>query len=168
MFRSRVSEAIRSIAPSGSKEENTYEITIDEHNHKSLKVSGKTNIYEKIQEDLESTKIENILAAAEMGDESALNKVIGSYEDTTEMPKTLAEAQTMLIKLEKEFAKLPTEIKAEFNNSPEEYIAKYGSKEFEDKIGLTELKEKKAETLKNEKEKIKLEKENITKEKINE
>lgn len=135
-FRSRTTGHERSITEAGTAYETTYEIELDENNHKTLKPTGKKHTYAEIQSYLEETKIENILAKALLGDTEALNRVEGKYMDTTEMPTTLAEAQNMVIKLRSEFNTLPLDIRRAFNYSPEEYIAAYGSESWAKTLGF--------------------------------
>lgn len=122
--------------PTGSKFHKTYEITVDELGHKTLKENGSTNTYAKIQEHLEETLIENILQRAALGDEEALNRVQSQYLDTTDMPKTLAEAQNKILSIKNEFEKLPVEIRREFDFSPEKYIQEYGTKSWMKTLGF--------------------------------
>lgn len=113
--------------PSGSKFHTNYEVAIDDNGHKTLAESGSTNTYAIIQEHLEETLIENILRRAELGDDEALNRINGQYLDTTDMPKTLAEAQNKIISIKNEFEKLPIDLRREFDFSPEKYIQEYGT-----------------------------------------
>ena len=122
-------------APTGNEFDKTYQIKIDKLGHKSLACTGKTNRYEKIQEFKDECLIENILIRATT-DPSVLNARIGSYFDASEMPKTLAEFQQLYIDTINEFNQLPLETRKLFNNSPEQYVAEYGSKEFGEKLGL--------------------------------
>lgn len=122
--------------PSGSKFHTNYDVTIDENGHKTLAESGSTNTYAIIQEHLEETLIENILRRAELGDEEALNRVNGQYLDTTDMPKTLAEAQNKIISIKNEFEKLPIELRREFDFSPEKYIQEYGTEPWMKTMGF--------------------------------
>lgn len=131
-FRARPIEA----APSGEKEEKTFEMHIDQNGHKSIKESGKTNIYEKIQAAYEETKIENIINRAMGGDASDLNAHIGQYLDITNAPQTLAEAQQSIQAIKNTFDKLPLEIKAKYDMSVEKYIADFGSKNWMDAMGI--------------------------------
>lgn len=130
-------------APTGSKFNITRQIVIDEKGHKTLEKTGQTNRYEKIQAQLESTKIENILQRAIMGDTSALDRVRGQYLDTTEYPTNLIDAQNAMIKITNDFWGLPKEMRAKFDNSPDRYIREFGSKEWMNKIGLDKEIEKK-------------------------
>lgn len=135
----------------GTKYDKTYTMILDKNGIKHLKCTGETNRYAKIQSHLEECLVENILAKATM-DPSVLNKKQGLYFDSTSMPKTLAEAQNAILALNQEFEKLPAEIKQKFNNSPEQYVAEYGSKQWGDKLGL--IKEKIEESNEEKKEEV--------------
>lgn len=91
---------------------------------------GEKNIYEMIQADLEGTKIENILHAMAMGDLSALQQREAVYYDATTMPKTLMEAQNMIVKAKEDFEAMPMEVKNLFSNNPDKYLAEMGTEEF--------------------------------------
>lgn len=134
-------------APTGEKFEDTYEMDIDENGHKTLKLSEtKENVYEKIQESLEETKIENIIRRALGGDPTALAATQGEYFDATDAPTSLAEAQKMIIAATQEFFQLPLDIREKFEHSPEQYIHEYGTQGWANKIGLkTEAETKQKE-----------------------
>lgn len=127
----------------GTEFDKTYTVEIDKHGHKELKETGKTNRYEKIQSFKDETDIANILVKATV-DPTILNQRNGQYGDFTKAPKTLAEAQNIILKIKDEFFNLPVETRKEFNNSPEQYIAAYGSEEWQKALGLVkeEIKEK--------------------------
>lgn len=114
----------------GEKEQAEYEMDIDIHGHKFLEKSGYTNIYERIQESLEETKIENIIRRALGGDETALATMHGVYTDITDAPKTLAEMQQLVIKATMDFQKLPVEVREKFNHDPAQFVAEYGTDEW--------------------------------------
>lgn len=95
---------------------------------------GKKNIYEMIQADLESTKIENILHALAMGDLQALQQREAMYFDATTMPKNLMEVENLVCKAKQEFESFPLEVKELFNHSADQYVAEMGTKEFFDKM----------------------------------
>lgn len=124
----------RVFTPAGTKYLNTYQEEIDKKGHLHLVKVGQTNVYDKIQADLESTKIENILHQVAMGDLSVLNQRETLYVDATNMPKNLMEAQNIVIKAKAEFEEFPKEVREIFHNSPEEYVSEMGSKEFLDKM----------------------------------
>ena len=87
--------------------------------------------------------IENILQRAQLGDEEALNRVNAQYLDTTDMPKTLAEAQNKIISIKNEFEKLPVDMRRQFDFSPEKYIQEYGTEPWMKTMGF--IKETPAE-----------------------
>ena len=78
---------------------------------------GQRCVYDEIQVDLESTKIENILHAVALGDLNALKQREAFYVDATTMPKNLMEAQNIVVRAKEEF-----------------YVSEMGTKEFLDKL----------------------------------
>lgn len=119
--------------PAGSQYINTYQEVI-KGGRKTLEKTGQHNVYEEIQLDAESCKIENILHAVAMGDLNALHQRDASYVDATTMPKTLMEAENLTIKMKDEFYKMPIEVRRLFDNSPDAYVAEMGTQEFMDKM----------------------------------
>lgn len=113
---------------------NEYQEEISKDGHKELVKIGEKDIYEMIQIDLESTKIENILHAVAMGDLQALQQKEALYVDATTMPKNLMEAQNIVVKAKSEFEKLPLEVRKEFDYSAEKYVSEMGTKEFLEKL----------------------------------
>ena len=134
-FASILTKRPRFTTDPGSREANDYEIQIDKKGHKVLKQVGTHDIYEEIQSYYEETKIENIIARASAGDMNALNQRMGFYADITKSPANLAEAQNAILRLAAEFDRLPTEIRAKFDNSKEMFVHEYGTPEFMDKMG---------------------------------
>lgn len=122
----------RKNTPHGSIYLNTYQEEIDKKGKIRLVKTGQTNIEELIQQDLESTKIENILHAVAMGDLRALQQREATYCDATTMPKNLMEAQNLVIRMKDEFYKMPVEVRKEFENSPEKYVSLMGTNEFQE------------------------------------
>lgn len=119
-------------APSGIKEEPVYQMQIDNKGHKCLVQTGMTNIYDIIQESLEQSKIENIIRRAREGDPYALETMNGQFIDATDLPTSLAEAQSFVIKAKNEFDQLPIEIRRQFDMSAEKYVAAYGTEKWMD------------------------------------
>lgn len=116
---------------SGSEYENTYQEQIDKKSGKKILVKvGETHVYAMIQEDLESSKIENIIHKLAMGDLSVLRQAQLTYVDAEEFPHSLMEAQNIVVKAKEEFDKFPADVKKEFNNSPEQYVSEMGTDEF--------------------------------------
>ena len=132
--------------PAGTRYLNTYQEEIDKKGRKCLVKTGETNVYERIQVDLEGTKIENILHQVAMGDLSVLNQRETMYVDATNMPKNLMEAQNIVIKAKAEFEQFPQEVREIFHNSPEEYVSEMGTESFLEKMApynkkLSDIKE---------------------------
>lgn len=119
--------------PAGTQFINTYQEVI-KGGRKTLEKTGQHNVYEEIQLDAESCKIENILHAVAMGDLNALHQRDASYVDATTMPKTLMEAENLTIKMKDEFYKMPLEVRRLFDNSPEAYVSEMGTQEFMEKM----------------------------------
>ena len=123
----------------GTKYDKTYAMIIDNNGHKVLKCTGETNRYEKVQQYKEECLIENILARAQI-DPGILNRKQGMYFDATEAPKTLAEAQNRILAVKQEFMKLPVEIRAKFDHSPEKYVMQYGTEVWGEALGMVKEK----------------------------
>lgn len=133
--RMKFDEHKRYYAPVGSIYEDEYQEEINKKDgRKHLVKTGKINIYEKIQQDLESCKIENIIHKLAMGDLSVFREAQLTYADATDMPKNLMEAQNIVVKAKSEFDKMPKEVRELFHNSPEEYVSQMGTEEFIDKL----------------------------------
>lgn len=68
------------------------------------------------------------------------------------MPKSLAEAQNMIVGIRQEFYELPIEVREKFNNSPEQYVAQYGTKSWIEATGYGDYikKQEAKETVKEE------------------
>lgn len=135
-------------APGGSKEEPVYMMQVDLQGNKTLIQTGKTNIYDIIQESLEQSKIENIIRRATEGDPYALTVMNGQYIDTTDLPTTLAEAQRFVIHAKEEFDQLPINIRRQFDMSAEKYIAAYGTSDWLNIMGINNGHEKTNNTIK--------------------
>lgn len=114
-------------APSGQMFLDTYTLSTLEGRTK-LEKTGKTNIYEMIQADLEDSKVENIVKRVMMGDLTALRQSDPQYIDASTMPTNMMQVQNLIVKMKEEFEKYPEEIKQKFNYSAEEYVNEMGSK----------------------------------------
>lgn len=134
-FYSRMNLPPKVGTEAGDKEATTYQTRIDKNGHKVTEAIGKTNIYDRIQSSLEETKIENIIRRFTEGDMSAFRTGEPIYADMREAPKTLMEAQNMIIRITDEFNNLPVEVRAKFDHSPEKYVALYGSEEWAKFVG---------------------------------
>ena len=111
-FYSRLNLPERKPSPAGSEWAEKCVIDVDaETGAKVLKIVGRENIYEKIQECLEPTKIENIIRRFEEGDPTALGHESGIYADISDMPTNIIEAQKRIQDVQAKFASLPIDIK---------------------------------------------------------
>lgn len=135
-FASLLSKRERHFSNPGSREANDYRVEINDKGHKSLKFIGTHDIYQDIQSYADECKIENIIARAAAGDPTILNQRRGTYADITDTPKNLAEAQNIILRLSTEFEKLPTEVRAKFDNSKEKFINEFGSDSWVEAMGL--------------------------------
>lgn len=111
-----------------------YQECIGPNGEKTIELTGYTNTYQKIQADLEETKIENIIHKMMMGDFTMLKAQNGQYVDATTMPKSLMEAQNIIIRAKDEFEKFPAEVRKMFDNSAEKYVSEMGTKSFIEKM----------------------------------
>lgn len=146
-FRSAWDRGETTYAELGSETAPVYEYRIDKKTGKrKLQQVGETNIYEKIQASLESSKLENIIKRVTSGDVTALAQVEGQYIDITDLPTNMIELQNIIYKAQGEFEKLDAETRKKFENSVEKYISLYGSEEWADNMGFR----KEAETPKEE------------------
>lgn len=119
--------------PAGTKFLPTYTLsTLD--GRETLERTGKTNIYEMIQADLEDSKIENVIKRVMMGDLTVLRQSDPQYIDASTMPNDMMTVQNIIVKTKQEFEKMPEEIKKLFNYSAEEYVNEMGTKEFMEKM----------------------------------
>lgn len=130
MIYSRLNVPKKTPTPSGTQFLNLYQEEIKKGGNKTLVKTGETNVYEMIQEDADSCDIEKILHKVAMGDLAALNQREATYCDATTMPKTLMEAQNLVIRMKDEFYKMPIEVRKEFGNNPDRYVELMGTNEF--------------------------------------
>lgn len=147
LFKTPYAERERQYIESGNGEhEPEYGYEINKTGQKVLVIKGYTNLYDKIQEQLESTKIENILKSVANGDTSQL-RPDGIYGDVSEAPKNLIEARKMILALENTWAGLTPEQRKEFDNDVEKFVSESGSMEWFNKLGYSkETEEVKIET----------------------
>lgn len=126
-------EAVGNPTPAGTKFLPTYTLSTLE-GRETLERTGKNNIYDMIQADLEESKIENVIKKVMMGDLSVLRQSEPQYIDASTMPNDMMTVQNIIVKTKQEFEKFPEEVKKLFNYSPEEYINEMGTKEFMEKM----------------------------------
>lgn len=134
-FRTKTDPHKRYYCSSGSRYENTYQEEIDKKSgQKHLVKIGKTNVYELIQQDAKESEMVNIIQKLAMHDLSVLKEAKLTYVDEDDFPKSLMEAQNIVIKAKAEFDKMPAEVRKLFNNSPEQYVSEIGTDDFIKKL----------------------------------
>lgn len=134
-FRTKTDEHKRYYCSSGSQFENTYQEQINKKSGKKELVKiGQTNVYERIQQDLEQSKIENIINRIAKGDMEVFREARLTYVDSEDFPQSLMEAQNIVVKAKAEFEKMPAEVRELFHNSAEEYVSQIGTDEFIKKL----------------------------------
>lgn len=134
-FKSAYSGWERVHTEPGKRMQDEYGYEIDKFGRKVLVKTGETDLFAKIQEDLEECKIENILARVAIGDDSVL-RPDGIYADLTELPNNLLEARQMMQELENTWNSLSNEIKKKYNYDVEQYIAAAGKEDWLRDMGL--------------------------------
>lgn len=135
MFKTAYDKPKHYYIPSGETEVTTYTHHINKFGVKNLEETGKENIYEKIQSFADESRIENLINRVISGDVSVL-RPDGQYIDCTKMPKNMAEAQAMIQDMHNVWNTLPIEIRAKYNHSVEEFVAKSGQKTWLQDMGL--------------------------------
>lgn len=143
-YITKYAEKVKTSSPTGEKVqiEHTPHMGLDGR-RKLLKDNPKP-IYEMIQAHREQCEIERIVKRAMEGDMSVLNAIEGQYLDITGAPSSLAQAQQIIINAKRDFDALDPETKKKFENNVEIFIAEAGSKEWCDKLGITDRLEREA------------------------
>lgn len=101
-----------------------------------LEPVGKSSLYDYIQSHADSVDIHKILErCALMDDYSILNRMPANFMDVTEMPKSLAEAYSMVEDARKMFERMPTSVKESYDNNFVEFIQDIGSEKFVKVVG---------------------------------
>lgn len=138
--RANHNEKERKETEAGRKTRLTFRWTYDDKGNKTLVQDEEIDINAEIQSYLEETKIENIINRAAF-DPSIVQKLGAQLSDAepqdfTNMPRTLAEAQNIMIQAENTWNKLPREIKQKFDNDVDKFIAKFGTDEWANTLGI--------------------------------
>lgn len=138
--RANHNEKERKETEAGKKIRLTFRWTYDAQGNKSLVQDEEIDRDAEIQSYLEETKIENIINRAAF-DPSVMQRLGAQLndeepQDFTNMPSTLAEAQNMMIQAENTWNKLPSEIKQKFDNDVDKFIARFGTAEWIEALGL--------------------------------
>lgn len=134
-FRTAYGDHIRISTPTGNGMEDIWGYEINNYGQKVLVKQGEYSLYDKIQESLEETKIENILARVAMGDNSVM-RPDGIYADVSVAPKNLLEARQSMQKLENLWNTLDNDIKKKYDYDLDKFIGSSGSENWLKDMGL--------------------------------
>lgn len=104
-----------------------YDPKVNDDGTITLTASGTIDTDEHIEAQRRSTELSVIISKFLAGDESVLNRYSPSYADLTQLPKTLAETLQLTINAEREFDRLPVEIKQRFGSDWHQWFAQFGS-----------------------------------------
>lgn len=128
---------------SGSRKRKLYEPAFDDNGSRFLKLVGEEDIDDYIQSFTDSCDIHTILKRFQLGDASALSQTPGMYGNFINMPHTLSDFLNAQIKANKLFDILPSDIRASFNNDPNQFFVKMGTPEFNEIVSrFTSVTEK--------------------------
>lgn len=129
--------------PLGNDEKIVYSPKVNDDGSIDLIQTGKEDWYGYIQSFKDSVDIHVILAKCVNGDMSALSAVQGFYGDFSKFPKTKPEMLQLMIDAERNFDKLPLEIRQKFDYDIYKFIAQMDTPEWFEKIGVKakEIKE---------------------------
>lgn len=142
-FKTAYGDRERYYTPTGDGIEEIYGYEINKYGQKVLVKQGEYSLYDKIQESLEETKIENILQRVAMGDNSVM-RPDGIYADLSDVPKNLIEARKSMQKLENLWNTLDNEIKKKYDYDVDKFIGASGTESWLEDMGLIK---KEAETV---------------------
>lgn len=135
-FRTQYDEIESVYEHLGSRVKQMYAPKFNDSGVLYLEPAGKHDLYGEIQSHKDSVDIHVLLARYRNGDESALERIQGSYGDFTSMPKTFAEALNTMIAAEQYFKSLPVEVRAKFGHDFNQFIATMDSPSWYSDIGL--------------------------------
>lgn len=146
-FRSAYSGQVRHTSLTGNGHEPEYEYKVTDEGKGLVKI-GEKDIYALIQSRLDETKIENIIKRAtydptELGSQDW--QTSGQMVDISDMPTDYHTWYGLITDAQKEFDKLPAEMKIKWDNDVEKFIMSYGTEEWTNKMGMTKPESNKEE-----------------------
>lgn len=106
----------------GEAVEDNYAVHYDKNGVRHLRKDGKINTFDEIQSHRESCDVEVILKRYAHGDFSVLDRGDPQYLDTTQFPSSFAEWFEQGEKAKRYFLSLAPEVRAQFNNSFEQFL----------------------------------------------
>lgn len=91
---------------------------------------GYHNLYDEIQSHRNATDINMIVDRYFSGDPTALSRVQGTYMDVSGLPDNIHDAMTLMDNARRDFDTLPPEIKANFDNDVNQFLAQLGTEDW--------------------------------------
>ena len=151
-FRSAYSGQVRYTSLTGDGHEPEYQYKVTDNGKELIKI-GETDVYALIQSRLEETKIENIIKRA-TNDPDVLGsqdwQTNGQMVDISNMPTDYHTWYGLIMEAQKEFERLPAEMRIKWDNDVEKFIMNYGTEEWMNKMGMTNTESNKKENKKEE------------------
>lgn len=111
------------------------ELRYDDDGNEYLYTLGEECLYDEIQSHKMSVDINYILARFASGDREVLSKRQGVYGDFSRFPKTYAEMLNTVNQAQSIFDSLPVEVKHQFGDSMQVWLAQYGTEDWSKKMG---------------------------------
>lgn len=144
---SKVSDPNKFFSSAGEEVHVLYSPRINVDGSIRLEKSGEVNIRDEINSHRDETDIAIIMRRLKQGDTSVLQRNNPMYGDFTNLPKSMAEVLQVHIDAEKAFLSLPVDIRSQFGNDVNRWIASAGSDEwmeimkFDKPISESDIKE---------------------------
>lgn len=146
-FRTAYSGQQRAYSLTGDGHEPEYEYKVTDKGKELVRI-GETDVYALIQSRLEETKIENIIKRATY-DPTALGsqdwQASGQMVDVSDMPTDYHTWYGLIMEAQKEFDRLPAEMRIKWDNDVEKFVMSYGTEEWANKMEMTKHESNKEE-----------------------
>lgn len=126
----------RVISNGGSRIKVKYRAEVDKKGVIDLVEDGEENLYDFIQSHADSVNIHRIIERFNRGEVDVLSRIQGVFGDFTNLPTSYAELLNRVIEGENEFAKLPINVRSEFNHSFAEFLSAVGTDRWYDALGI--------------------------------
>ena len=119
----------------GEREKREFKPVFDKRGIWHLEQTGTSNTYLDIQSHADSVDINVIMARFRAGETDVLQQIQNQYGDVSDMPTNFADIVNAQLKAEALFMSLSAEVRAKFNNSVEQFMARVGTREGLEALG---------------------------------
>lgn len=120
----------------GSRRKQEYQPVYDMAGVWHLEPTKETDTYLEIQSYADSCDINVLMARYRNGETDVLRQVQGVYGDFANIPTNYAELLNAKLQAEALFAGLSADVRAQYNNSVEQFMAEIGTKSGLEKLGV--------------------------------